>query len=206
MRVPTVVTVALFVSTVLACTDEPTDFEARCTEDHRLAIGGSVGPTRFDVVTIDAYQGRMGTTFFDLVLEDGDAPHILVFSTRGTEGGDIRSHIEGRISGGAENAATLDVATRPEGVSCDPDEGVLCTSYGVDVNNDGELWGTNDIIYPVESGTITFSEVSGNEFHATFDITFAGQSSGIEEERGDRGGHLYGCFRLFVSADVTTVW
>ena len=206
MRVPIVITLALLACTVLACTEEPTDFEARCSEEYRLAVGGSLGPTRFEYVNIDAYQGRMGTTYFDLVLEAGDAPHIVVFSTRGADGGDIRSHLESRVSSGAENAATLELATRPEGVSCDPSEGVLCAAYGVDINNDGELWGTNDVIYPVESGSITFSEVSGNELHATFDITFSGQSGGTEELRGDRGGDLYGCFRLFLSADVTTVW
>ena len=206
MKAPTVIMFALLAGTAFACTEEPTDFEARCSEEYRLAVGGSVGPTRFEYININAYQGRMGTTFFDLALEAGDTPHMVVFSTRGTEGGDIRSHLESRVSSGAENAATLDLATRPEGVSCDPSEGVVCAAYGVDVNNDGELWGINDVIYPVESGSITFTEVSGNELHATFDITFAGQNSGTDELRGDRGGDIYGCFRLFLSADVTNVW
>lgn len=205
MKAPAVFLLAALVSSVFGCTEEVTDFEARCNADYRLAIGGSVGPTRYEFVSIDAYPGRMGTTYFDLVLEEGDAPHIVVFSTHGTEGGDIRSHLASRISSGAENAATLDVATRPAEIPCDPAEGVICASYGVDVNNDGELWGPTEVIYPVESGTITFTEVSGNELHASFDITFAGQNSGPDEVRGDRGGNLFGCFRLFLSADVTSV-
>ncbi len=189
-----------------ACGDDPpTDYRESCDETHRLALGGAVGSTRFEFAHIDPYQGRMGTNYFDLVLEEGEEPHIIVFSTAGVEGGDIRSHLQARIDSGAAGASTLNLATRPSDIPCEPLEGVLCATYGIDINNDGTIFGNAEVLYPVESGTITFSEVTGNELAASFSVVFGPQEEGPDELRGDQGGELDGCFRLFPSADISNV-
>lgn len=190
---------------LLACAeDDPVDYQDVCDPDHRLAANGQIGPIAYQYVEAEPWRGRMGSDFFKLLLESGDDPHLIAFTSRGSEGVDIRTHLRTRLDSGAANAATFDLATRPDTVPCDTAEGVLCAAYGIDTNNDGRL-NAGEVAYPIESGTITFSEVSGNEMAARFSIRFAAQVEGVPEEGGDNGGSLEGCFVLYPTPDVSFV-
>lgn len=192
-----------------SCGDEAAedtfDPTKQCGVDFRLSAVGEVGATDVSMRIEEPYEGVAGDTYFDVVLESGDNPHVIVFSSNVALDRPLREALRERLDSGAANAGTLNVATRPNDTPCDPREGVICARFGVDTNNDGILFGAGEIIYPTTSGTATFTEVSGNELTGTFDITFGPLESG-EETRGETGGSMAGCFRYYLSADHGTLY
>jgi hypothetical protein len=188
------------------CGDAASDPRGQCSATHRLVVAGSVGPTHLDVNRNDPFTGgRTGDTFLTLVLQGGDAPHLIGFTSNTALDVDLWSALLARLQGGAADANQLTLATRPSDVPCDPREGVLCASFGVDTNGDGILFGANEVIYPIESGELHVTEVSGNAFNGDFAITFGAATSG-DESGSDRGGTLHGCFRLFRMSDRETLF
>jgi hypothetical protein len=180
--------------------EEPPAAGSACTEDIRLSAHGTVGPTEVLLVIADPPDGPIGDTFFDVIVEEGATPHLVVFTTNTALDTDLRTALRARLDSGADNAGTLVISSRPPDLPCDPREGSLCAAYGVDTNGDGILLGTSEVIYPALEGTATFSAVTGNEISATFDITFGPIEEG-DEEGGDAGGNVAGCFQYFLTAD-----
>lgn len=190
--------------------DAPGDVGQVCTDATRLAFEGGVGPTEFPrTQRATPFLGAAGDEFFGVVLEDGDAPHRIVFSTRGQTGAsNFRDALRLRIDSSASDAATLEVVARPDSVPCDPAEGVICAAYGIDENGDGQLVGSNEVIYPVaaggDRGTLTLTTVTGNTLAGSFAIDFGPQASGAPEG-GAEGGSITGCFVLNLSPSLDRV-
>ena len=208
MNLITISRIAL-VSTLffIACGDDNdanVDYTSVCINTLRFGIEGQVGPTVFNDGG-DPYRGRAGEDFFDLVLEDGEEPHLIVFDFHLTSSADnFRDALRARIDSGAANASVLNAVFREESSPCDPAQGVVCVSYGKDPNGDGNLLGSSEIIYRVSDGTLTVLEVTGNNLLAHFDLTFDPQSSG-EAEGGLEGGALTGCFNLNLDSSLSQV-
>jgi hypothetical protein len=182
------------------------DYRSACRSGARFSVGGQVGSFQFSTVKDEPIEGRMGEDFFNLVLEEAESPHLISFSTRGTEGEDIRSHLLARYESGVQNAEVMTVVSRPTTVPCDTAEGVICANYGIDSNFDGKLYGANEAIYPVEEGELTFTQSPGQVLAAEFTIVFGPQETGDEELGGEVGGTLNGCFVLYTSPDLSRVY
>ena len=198
--------------TLFACgedTDALDDPRDRCDSGEvRLSAQGEVGSNVVDVLLTDPYPGNLENDYFDVILEDGDEPHLIVFDTNRLEDGrSIRTALEIRLRGGAADSDTLEVTSRPEDTPCDPRDGVICAYFGLDTNGDGDLFGVNEVIYPAQAGnsSITFTEVTGNNLSARFSIDFAPLTSG-EESGGDVGGSISGCFRYSLLPDGESVF
>jgi hypothetical protein len=170
----------------------------------RLVVSGQVGPTAYDRITDDPYDGPIQGRFFDVVLQAGDGAHLMVFTSNVSLDTDLRSALRLRLDSGAQNAAQLETVSRPDDTPCDPRDGVICVFYGVDTNADGLLVG-DEVSYPATSGTVTLTAVTGNELAAGYDITFGAQTSGIAEGGGE-GGRLTGCFHYQLSTDRQTLF
>jgi len=183
-----------------ACGDEPTDPRQLCGGDRRLVVQGKVGPSRFGVSLEEPHGGLAGETYLTIDLEGSEPPHLIGLTTNTALEVDLWSALVERLRGGGEDPGALSVATRPIELPCDPREGVICASYGIDANGDGILFGANEVTYPVESGELVVTSVSGNTIEGDFEMTFGPLSSGAEEG-GETGGRLAGCFRLNRTAD-----
>jgi hypothetical protein len=210
-RLALCVLAALMAAPVAGCGDDTQgDVGQVCTSETRLAFEGGVGPTTFPRSQLAApFLAAAGDEFFGVVLEDGDTPHRIVFSTRGQTGAsNFRDALRLRIDSAASDAATLEVVARPDSVPCDPAEGVICAAYGIDQNGDGQLVGSNEVIYPVaaggDRGTLTLTTVTGNTLAGSFAIDFGPQTSGAPEG-GAEGGSLTGCFVLNLSPSLDRV-
>jgi hypothetical protein len=189
--------------------DAPIDVRDRCSSGSiRLAVQGTVGPTEINTILTEPIAGDLSDDYFDVVLETGDDPHMIVFDTNGlTDDTNIRTALDFRMRSGAEGASTLEVTSRPEETPCDPRDGVICAYFGIDTNRDGDLFGVNEVIYPALAGssTVNFSQVSGNVLEGVFTIQFEPLSSG-EEADSDVGGALSGCFRYNIPPDGSRVF
>lgn len=192
--------IAFIVGVIAACGDDPKDPRTVCTGGDRLSVQGSIGPMDYDLLRGEPYPGITGPTYLTVTLESDETPHIIAFSTNTVLETDLWGLFFERIRGGGDDAGTLTVTTRPLDVPCDPREGVICASYGIDTNNDGILYGAAEIIYPTETGELVVTDISGNTIEANFEIDFGAISSGVEVD-GAFGGTLSGCFVLNRTAD-----
>jgi hypothetical protein len=188
------------------CGEDETPVRSACDEAGvRLALEGEVGPTRFSLRRNEPFGGRLAETHLTPVLDEAERPHVLFFTSNTPLDVDLWTALLQRLSSAATDAATLTVATRPATVPCDPRDGQLCASYGVDTNGDGSLLGSTEVIYPITSGEARLVEVTGNVLAADFDLTFGPATSG--DEAGDEaGGRLQGCFIFFRSADRRSIF